>query len=271
MTMTKMKGMGRQASAARASCNCPFLWPFYHSRRTGEIPSLTAWQPNESSGCVYGSQCGYGRFAGQLDPCGFCGRNVHVACMRRHPLLSGWLDKRDRVAKCFDCALYNGVMFETASPAVYICTSRTTSRLTGATATSSSRHSHSARSGRWNSSRRMATPARTSAVNRATKAEICSRALFATLFTTTHLRAWARTCCAKRRLRTKTTSGPAPSASRSQSASSSSQNASRLRRERGARDRSGARGGARGGGICGRSLVERRGVLCSARVSRRAR
>ena len=119
MTMTKMKGMGRQASAARASCNCPFLWPFYHSRRTGEIPSLTAWQPNESSGCVYGSQCGYGRFAGQLDPCGFCGRNVHVACMRRHPLLSGWLDKRDRVAKCFDCALYNGVMFETASPAVY--------------------------------------------------------------------------------------------------------------------------------------------------------
>ena len=39
--------------------------------------------------------------------------------MRRHPLLSGWLDKRDRVAKCFDCALYNGVMFETASPAVY--------------------------------------------------------------------------------------------------------------------------------------------------------
>ena len=75
----------------------------------------------------------------------------------------------------------------------------------------------------------------------------------------------------KRRLRTKTTSGPAPNASRSQSASSSSQNASRLRRERGARDRSGARGGARGGGICGRSLVERRGVLCSARVSRRAR
>ena len=119
MTMTKMKGMGRQASAALASCNCPFLWPFYHSRRTGEIPSLTAWLPNESSGCVYGSQCGYGRFAGQLDPCGFCGRNVHVACMRRHPLLSGWLDKRDRVAKCFDCALYNGVMFETASPAVY--------------------------------------------------------------------------------------------------------------------------------------------------------
>ena len=39
--------------------------------------------------------------------------------MRRHPLLSGWLDKRDRVAKCFDWALYNGVMFETASPAVY--------------------------------------------------------------------------------------------------------------------------------------------------------
>ena len=98
--------------------NMPYP-PFYHSRRTGEIPSLTAWQPNEASGCVYGSQCGYGRFAGQLDPCGFCGRNVHVACMRRHPLLSGWLDKRDRVAKCFDCALYNGVMFETASPAVY--------------------------------------------------------------------------------------------------------------------------------------------------------
>ena len=263
-----MKGMGRQASAARASCNCPFLWPFYHSRRTGEIPSLTAWQPNESSGCVYGSQCGYGRFAGQLDPCGFCGRNVHVACMRRHPLLSGWLDKRDRVAKCFDCALYNGVMFETASPAVYKPyyeqidwrnrDVKQSSLTLGAL---------------W--ALELLTPYGDAGANercdRATQAEICSRALFATLFTTTHLRAWARTCCAKRRLRTKTTSGPAPSASRSQSASSSSQNASRLRRERGARDRSGARGGARGGGICGRSLVERRGVLCSARVSRRAR
>ena len=220
---------------------------------------------------MYGSQCGYGRFAGQLDPRGFCGRNVHVACMRRHPLLSGWLDKRDRVAKCFDCALYNGVMFETASPAVYKPyyeqidwrnrDVKQSSLTLGAL---------------W--ALELLTPYGDAGANE--RCESCNKGedlLACSLQSVLVLQRCLpqHTCvlgleCAVRsghRLRTMITSWLAPNASRSQSASSSSQNASRLRRERGTRDRS----GARGGGICGRSLVERRGVLCSARVSRRAR